>query len=176
MELKNISLIKNKNNLINIGLIVLALIIAKNIYSGQGGKIEKLRANKTMELKKNALIGDIGRLEKRIDAYKKVLYKRDTSSIINSITQIAGNSQIKITSVKPEEEKEYAAYNQISVKVSIVAADYHKIGDFISKLENAPDFYIIEEFSIRPLIEKSEAREADRLSADLRVIAIIFKG
>lgn len=176
MELKNISFIKNKNNLINIGLIILSLIIAKNIYSGQVKTIEKQKTNKDIELKKNVLINDISRFEKRINAYKKVLYKRDTTSIINSITQIASSSQIKVTSVKPEREKEYAVYNEISIRLSIVASDYHKIGGFISKLENAPELYRIDSISIRALGQTSSISGEDRLSVDLTVTAVMFKG
>jgi len=176
MELKKISLLKNTNNLINIGLIILSLIIAKNIYTSQVKKIDALKADRGVELKKNALINDISGVEKRISSYKNVLPERDASSIINSVTQIASSSQIKVISVKPEEGREYTAYNEISIKLSIVAPDYHKIGDFISRLENAPELYIINNFFIRPLTQTLESSDADRLSAELTVIAIIFKG
>lgn len=169
-------IIKNTNNLINIGLIILSLIIGKNIYTSQVKKIDTLKADRDVELKKNALINDISEVQKKINSYKKVLPKRDASSIINSVTQIANSSQIKVISVNPEEEREYAAYNEISIRLSIVAPNYHKLGDFISRLENAPELYIINNFSIRPLAQTLESGDADKLSAELTVIAIIFKG
>ena len=86
MEANYSLILKNRNKLINFGLIVLALIIAKNIYGYQIKKVNTLKAKKETELKKNALINNISGLEKRIEVYKKVFYKRDTSSIINNIT------------------------------------------------------------------------------------------
>jgi hypothetical protein len=175
MKLQIVTLIKNKNNLINIGVLILALIIAKNIYSHQIKKIDVLKNDKNTELKKSALINDISLMEKRINAYKIFFYKKDPSTMINNITRIAGESQIKITSVRPEGEKEHIAYNKISARFNMVAPDYHRLGSFISKLESAPEHYIIDYFLISVLSPVTGKGNIDRLSAELTVNAIIFK-
>lgn len=174
MNIKNISFTKDKSKLINIGLIILALIIAKNIYSSQTAKINMLKADKETELKKASLIGDIGKIEEKIQAYKQVLYKRDVSSVINDISEMANSAQIKIISVVPQQEREYAAYSEISVRLNIFAAGYHRIGDFISRLENSSGFYIIENLTVQPT-SSQYTDSLDKLSVDMSVIAVIFK-
>jgi Tfp pilus assembly protein PilO len=180
MDLKNIklnkvSLPKDKSTLIHVGMIILALIIARNIYGIQVKRAATLEHNKDVEIKKNELAKDINKAEKRINAYRKVLAEKDTNALINSLTQMAARSAIKVTSVRPEGEREYDAYNKITIRLNILARDYHKIGQFISTLENAPELYIIEYLAIKPLTQAGENADNDRLSADLSATAIIPK-
>lgn len=178
LELKDLSFLKNRNSLINIGLIVFALIIAKNIYTGQIKKVELLKTKRETELKKNVLIDDISTVEKRINAYKKLLYERDTSSVINTITQLAENSEVKILSVRPEAEIKHNAYSEIPITLNILVKDYHQIGGFISKLESAGEVYIIKDFQIEPNTQAAKigSNNVDRLFVNLKLITIIFKG
>lgn len=176
MDLKNIKFFKNRDSLVNIGIIVFALIIAKNIYTSQVKAIDVLKVRKDAELKKNAVISDLKGIEKTLSAYKKTFPERDTSSVINNITRLAGTSQIKIASIKPERMSEFDAYNKISVKLSIEAADYHKIGDFVSRLENSSQFYIIDSVYIISIDFSQEENKKNKLNAELLVSSIIFKG
>jgi Tfp pilus assembly protein PilO len=174
MDIKNISLFNDKAKLINIGLVILSLIIAKNIYGSQMAKIKALKDNQNTEIKKNSLIGDIGMLEKKIQAYKQVLYKRDASAVISDISEMANSAQIKITSITPDKDREYAAYGEMSVRLTALAPDYHRIGDFISRLENSSGFYTIESLSMQPTSNRN-MDSPDKLSFDMSVTAVIFK-
>jgi len=180
INILNISLNRSKNLFVNIGLIILALLIAKNIYGKQVKQIADLKNNKETELKKNALINDIGGAEKRINAFQAGLHQRDTSAIINSITQIASSAGVEIASVRPEQEREFEAYNKISVRLSAVAANYHVIGNFISKLENAAQLYIIDYITITSYsptqMGTGEIAGSERLACELIVTAVVFKG
>jgi len=173
MNLKNVSLFSDKSKLLNIGLVILSLVISKNIYSSQMVKINAVRNNQGREVKKNSLIADISALERKIQAYKQVLYKRDAPAIISDISEMASSAQIKISSITPDKDREYPAYSEMSVKLTATAPDYHRIGDFVSRLENSTGFYTIETLNIASVGQAPAA--ADKLSFEMSIIAVIFK-
>ena len=174
MDIKNTAFFHDKAKLINVGLVILSLIIAKNIYGKQMAKINALKDNQNKEIKKNSLIADIGTIEKKIQVYKQALYKRDASMVINDISEMANSAQIKITSITPDKDREYAAYGEMSVRLTAMAADYHWIGDFISRLENSSGFYTIESLSLQPTSGQN-IDLLDKLSFDMSVAAVVFK-
>lgn len=140
---------KNIKKLLNIGIIILALIIASNIYKQQGRQIETLKSKNDLEEKKNTVIESIGKKEKTISAYKNLLVKRDASSVINTVGNIAKGSEVKIMSIKPGQEQRLADYVKMPFDLTVTAPDYHAIGNFISRLESYQDVYIVEAIGIR---------------------------
>jgi len=140
---------KHKNKILNIVVIILALIIAGNIYKKQLKETELLKREKDGEIKKNTLLNNITQLEKRINAYKNLLAKRDTGLVINTISNIAKESGVKITSLKPGYEQRYPEYIKFGFDLMIATASYHTLGTFISAVESLRDVYMIDSLDIR---------------------------
>ncbi|MCM8795762.1 MAG: type 4a pilus biogenesis protein PilO [Candidatus Omnitrophica bacterium] len=177
---------KYKNQLVNIFIIILGLIVASNIYKTQDKIMQTLKTEKEEAVKKSGILGEIKQLEKKINVYKKYLTKKDPLILTNNINNFAQESGVKIISVRPEGEIEYPAYIQYSFSLVISASDYHKIGSFISKLENSVDIYIIESLNIESSnflrsTEQTEARQieagqTEEINATLVLSTIFFKG
>ena len=159
---------KNKNKILNLAVIMVAFIISGNIHKQQTKQIESLKSNNNMETKKNTAIENIGKLEKSINVYKNLLVKKDASSVINTISNIAKESGVKIISVRPVSEKRYPDYIKSPFSLMLSAADYHTLGRFISKIESYRDVYVVEAIEIRFQEQKKE------LTVNLTISSIAF--
>lgn len=159
---------KHKNKILNIGLIILALIITNNIYKKQTKEVDSLKAQINTEQKKNAESISIGESLPEIDLYKKLLNKVDTNLALNTISNLAKDSDIKILSINPEGEKKSQDYVKVPFNLAIVTPDYNSLGQFISKIENYKDVFTVEKVRINPVSQKKE------LNVDLSISSISF--
>lgn len=165
---------KNKNTIINIAVIVVALIIAQKIYGSQMRVVETLKSQKEAEIKKNEVLANIVQSENKINAYKNLINTKEVTSLMNHISDIARDSEVKILSIEPASEIDAGAYINKSFHLSIKTQDYHKIGEFIAKLENSPDIYMINDLNInagRNTINKDK----DNVSAQITVSTMLLK-
>lgn len=172
----NYSLIeKNKNKIINFGVIILVLIIALQFYRSANDRISLLVQQQNNELEKNKVIEDIAALEKKAEAYKRVFVKKDLASIMNIITGIAKDTSVKILSVKPYAEEELNNHLNSSFLITLNAPSYHALGDFISKIENHQDIYLVSEVSINSRVSNSEATGANvDLEVSLKINTVAY--
>ena len=159
---------KNKNKLFNLAVLIIAFIIASNIYKYQTKKLEALKKRSDMEKRKNAVIENISGLEKSIDAYKNFLVKKDASSVINTISNIAKESRIRIISIRPTSEHRYPDYIKLPFDLSFTAPNYHTLAGFISKIETYQDVYVVEAIEIR------SQEQANELAVNLTVSSVAF--
>jgi Tfp pilus assembly protein PilO len=163
----------NKNNLLNIGIIILALIFANNIYKGQRQIVESLKQKGSLELKKNVALGNISHLEKMMNSYGK-FFNKDRSLIISTINNIARESDAKIISIKPQKEINFPVYVQYPFDLVIGVNSYHSLGGFFSKLESYSEVFIVDSVQIRPATEVSREGQESKLNVNLRISAISF--
>ena len=160
-----------KNRVLNIAVIIIALIIAVNIYKSQARAIAALRESKDTELKKNTVLTSLSLSEKDINHYKEVINKKSISSVINKIGNIANEAGVKITSLRPEQEAVKDYYLKYPFALSVKAKTYHEIGRFISKLEAHPDIYMVELIEIKNEAEESQGKG---LVADIKVSTVLL--
>ena len=142
------TLLKNKNKILNFGIIFLLLFIALQIYKYGNQQMNSLAEQKENELKKNKVIENIVVLEKQIGAYSKVFVKKDLGSVMDTMSSIAKANTIKIISIRPISEQAYADYIKSSFLITAQAPNYHSLGDFISQVENYKDIYLVDEVII----------------------------
>lgn len=138
----------DKNKILNFAIIILALFIAFQIYRSAEENINSLIRQKDDQLKKNIILNEISVLEKKIEKYKKAFVKKDLSSVMDTLSDIAKNNSINIISVKPASEEAAGDYVKTSFIITVNAASYHSLGDFISQLESSKDIYIVDELSV----------------------------
>lgn len=159
----------HKNKIVNFAFIIVIVLIAYNfIYKIQLQDIEELKKKKNVEIKKKEVLVSISQLERRINAYKSLLAKRDKDLIIANLGNLAKESKIKIISIKPRPEQRYADYIMLPFDLVVTAADYHTLGWFISKIESHRDIYLIEAANVR-----SETRTGG-LTVNLTLNSIIY--
>lgn len=166
---------RNKNVIINFGIIILALVIALQFYRSTSNKISSLVQQLDNELEKNKVIQEIATLEKKAEAYKKVFVRKDLASIMDVISGIAKNSSVRIVSVKPFSEDALGNYFSSSFLIMLNASSFHSLGDFISKIENHEDIYLVSEVKIDSVATnlESEVSNVD-LNVSLKINTIAY--
>jgi len=167
MELTGLE--KHKNKILNVIIILVVLIVSRNIYRYQFNVKLSLGKKDAVEIKKNKVLENISQLEKRINSYKNLLVKKDPSLIINSISNIAKESGIKIASIKPNPEQAYPEYIKFPFNLALIAPSYHALGKFISRIESLKDVYSIDSLEMKPDIEAKE------LNVNLAMSSIVFR-
>jgi Tfp pilus assembly protein PilO len=159
---------KNKNKVFNIVLIVIALIVASNIYKKQVADINTLKANIEEEEKRNKTLVNIGKLDTKIESYRVLLPKKETSSYMNDINNIARDAGIKIMSIKPSGEETSPDYTKYLYDLTVSSSDYDSLARFINTLEVNKTVYMVDLLDIR----SSSYNKEKELSANLRVSAV----
>ena len=139
---------KNKSMIINVGVILLAIFVAAYLYNMQNQQLATLEENRDEEVKKNEVLESLNRVEKRIANYKKSLSRKDLGSVIGAMTDIAKETGVKVTSVKPGTDQQFADYTKTSFFIVVKVPDYHALGKFISKVENYKDLFLVEDVNI----------------------------
>ncbi|MFA5093445.1 MAG: type 4a pilus biogenesis protein PilO [Candidatus Omnitrophota bacterium] len=162
---------KNKNKILNFGVLAVAFFIAWQIWQGADQKVAVLNQQKADELNKNTAMVEIAGFEKKIDGYKKIFTKKDVGSVMDTISSIAKNCLVKIVSIKPGEEKVYSDYIKSSFMVSISAPGYHALGNFISQIENFKDIYIVDEVNVT----SNTNQAVENLNVNLKISTISYK-
>ncbi len=166
---------RNKNKIINFGVIILALIIAFQFHRSANNQISSLIQQQNNELEKNKIIEGISVLEKKADIYKKVFVKKDLASIMDIISGIAKDSSVKIVSIKPYAEEALNNYINSSFLITLNAPNYHALGNFISKIENHQDIYLVSEININSAVSDQDAVKASEdLEVSLKINTISY--
>jgi len=176
--------LKGRKRVLSIGIILFTLIITLIIYRIQTKKIESLCVDKDTELKKDEVLKEISRSEKTIKLYKNLLSRKDASSVMNTISNIARDSNVKLISIKPGSEENQPLYIRCPFILVIGADSYHAIGKFISSIESQSDIYFVDTISIRSQEESQTSdkeltgvsKPANKLIVNLILSVIAFKG
>jgi hypothetical protein len=140
---------KNKNKIVNIAVLILALLISNNVYKKLSHDSEAIRKKKDTEAKKNEVLVEINIMERKIDSFGKLLTRKDASTAMNAVGNIAKETGIKIVSIKPEPEQKFPDYTKLLFTLIINADGYHSLGKFISRLESSEDVYVIDSIDMR---------------------------
>lgn len=159
---------KSKNKVFSIALIITSLFIASNIYKKQVADINSLKANIEEEEKKNRTLDNIGKLDAKIESYRRLLPRKEASSSINDINIIARNAGIKIMSIKPSGEELFSDYTKYIYDLTVSSPDYDSLARFINTLEVNQTVYMVDVLEIH----SSSYNKEKELSADLRVSAV----
>ena len=92
---------KNKNAILNVAILVLALIISIKIYQNQDAQIAALKIQKQSEAENNIVFKNLTQLDNKINTYKRSFKIRNSGEVMNTIGEIAKSSGLKIDSIRP---------------------------------------------------------------------------
>lgn len=149
-------------------------MIATNIYKGQTNRLKSLAELRDIEIRKNEEISKIKQTERVLQAYQKVLKKKDLNIAINTINNIAQGSNIVINSLKPVKEEAGAVYIRFPFELSVASGSYHNIAKFINKIEGHSDIYFVDRLHIKSAMDSSGA--AQKLSASIILSTVESRG
>lgn len=164
---------KNKVKIVNIGIIIIALIIANKIYQAQDRQLAQLKQLKEAEMKKSQVLDEVLSLDKKLTAYRGLLTKQGQAGAIDNITNIARSSGLEIISLRPMQEMLSGVYVKSPYEIELSAESFHQIGRFISKIESNPVVYIVDNISITSMASQRKG-DPQKLTAKLRVSNIYF--
>ena len=107
----------------------------------------------------------IKELRSRLSSYnKRFSTQQQISSLLQELSDIAKNSGVKITSVKPhsavtqaQQGTATAVYKKFPISITATCG-YHQLGIFLNNLENADTFMRIADISITADTNKSSER------------------
>jgi Tfp pilus assembly protein PilO len=166
---------RNKNLIVNIAVVIVALFIAWHLHQSANQKIGLLVQQQGSELEKNKIVEEISALEQKSENYKNTFVKRDLSEIMDILTQVAKNSSVKILSVKPFAEEPNENYYNSSFLITLKEVSYHALGDFISKVENHKDIYLVSEINISSVSSQPSApSDRNELGVILKINTISY--
>ncbi len=165
---------RNKSTIVNIGLIILAVVVALNLYNSTNHRLESLEQQKQSELEKNKISQDILALEKKTEIYKNIFVKKDLGSVMDVISGIAKNTAIKIVSIKPSGDEVDEQYIKSAFLITLNAPSYHALGDFISKVENNEAIYLVSEINIIASGENSKSEADVGLEVSFKINTIAY--
>ncbi len=164
---------KNKVKIVNAGVILLAIFGALYLFSMQNQQIATLEESKSEEMRKSEVIESLTRVEKRINSYKQTFNRKDLGSVIGAMTDISKDTRVKIISVKPGNEQQFPEYIKTSFLIVVRVADYHALGQFISKVENYKDLFIVEDINITASGNTKSDKKTERdLDISLKISTI----
>lgn len=151
-------LLKRTDIAVAVIIVTLGVVISVSLYNMRMRKITTLKNNIKEEKEKNDLLVVLNKLEGSLNAYRMRLKKKDASVLINKITDLSRQSNIRINSLTPVQTQERDIFVKVPISVSLEGT-YHQLGNFISALENSADFLRVESLSISVSGRTSEDTE-----------------
>ena len=153
------TMVKNKNKIFNILFLLFSLFVAGQIYGKQLKRRDLLVERKDLESKKNVILDGISNTDKRIESYKSLLERDDPSKVISIVSNIANQTEVKIISIKPDQQQRLSEYVKIPYRMELITASYHNLGYFLSRLESHGSVFMVDAIEVRK----------EGLSKDLKV-------
>ena len=111
-------------------------------------------------------------MEKRITSYKQTFNRKDLGAVIGAMTDISRDTRVKVISVKPGSEQQFPDYTKTSFLIVVRVADYHALGQFISKVENYKDLFLVEDVNIATASIQSDKKAEKDLDINLKISTI----
>ena len=160
---------KYRNAIINASVVILSLVIAFNIYKAHVATALSLKAQISEEMKKNSELEKINLMERKISSYKRLLVKRDASAIMNDISAMAREADIKVISIKPSQGEAGADYLKDNFDVIVSAPYYNAVGKFVYLVESHNNLYMVDILDIN---NKAETGTVG-LTVNLRISSVV---
>jgi Tfp pilus assembly protein PilO len=134
--------IKNRKQVVMIAPVVAGLFLGMLlVVQPSMTRLAYLKAEKGGLSQKENTFNNIVMLEKKLSDYRQRLSRiLDKAKFVEELNAIAGQSQLTVLSVVPEEEKTTAVYlKEIDVRID-AEGNYHQVGDFVSRVESLKQF------------------------------------
>ncbi len=170
------SFFKNKDNVVIVVMIAIAIFIANDIYKKQIVKYSDIRTQINSEFERSKTIDRIIALNEDIKKAKQKSWSTlDINVIIDEINKIGIDTKMKIRGISPAGKIDEKNYVLIPLVISCEAS-YKNLILFCKRLENYPMYFIITSLSAHPLEDVSGSGGKELLlSLNIMVSALYLK-
>lgn len=189
-SLKNLNILKyaDKKTLQKSGILIVVILIFVMIFLMPAVKNNKKLREKCVEVENNIIrtikkIEDLPQLERQKDDTEqyvkevmgRLLEVRDKTQLIGDVSDIAKQTEVTITSMKPYPyehalPESFLTYMKPLSYELLLECGYHQFGTFINKLENYDIILNVDEFHIEP---KEDDEKTHRIKLILSTYAKI---
>ena len=170
-----ISFLKQRDNVVIAGILIIFLILTRATYKQQMAKRERLTNAIQTEEEKNASMGNIVALNEKIKKYKARSWNTgDINVIIQKIYNIGLETPVKIKNISPIGKKEEKNYILIPLNVNFQGL-YKDVLKFTKKIENYPMMLRVTELTISPRYRAKQGSETQLQDIAVIVEAVYLK-
>lgn len=128
------SLFKKQKVVLPFITFVVTLLIGINVYKAQMVKLELVKQETEEENKVGELIKLIKTQDDRFSVYKKIYSLKDPDFIMQEISKLADDSDVRLLSLTPSAIGKSAIFQFLPFSMRIQGS-YHRIGKFVEKIE-----------------------------------------
>lgn len=142
-------ILKKKELLLSLGIILAGLFGAKYIFQKQQDKIRNINKGIAIEQQKLTLSKELFALHNKLIQISAPYLQKDTSFAVDKLKEILSRYGARIVSVGIEKEAPAELYQLTRYRL-FLQAGYHSLGKFMSVIESLPEIIKIEEVSLAP--------------------------
>ena len=174
-ELDVKQLLNNKTLIINILIIVVAVVVAQNVFKRQTAQFKELQAVYAAEEELSRQAAELVGLEQKIRSTEaKFRISKSPSAVRNSITSILESSAVTISSLSPAATVAKNVYAQYPISVEMQGS-FHALGKFIGAVENADPMLYVQNLQAVDIGPDPKNTENDLLKITVKMWGIALK-
>jgi len=174
---------KKKAIIIAAAITLVTFLICSNIIKLHARKGNNIRQKVEDQSQRIALRTDIEKIEKIQQEYGKYFYDIiDQQALRSIISDLAGEADISIVSIKPLNRQRIGSVLKESLDISL-SCTYNQLGIFISKIENLKNITKIESLLIKGISDfksqagRGEQEDKEVMESDAKVsVSIVVTG
>lgn len=158
-----------QNHSAGIALVVISLMLARNNFVGQTQAISMITKKIEVEKKRNDELLRLEKAKKLSESTRQMINRKNLSMVINHINDFAKETLVTVVSIRPQTEKDMGDYIVYPYDISLSADGYHAVSEFISRVENSQDIFIIDDVTIKPDTQNESSGKNARLVVGMRI-------
>lgn len=142
---------RNKMALLSIAIFLVACLIGYNfIYKPGTKKDSQIRLEISTQEEVNRLLSEIQQFQQKVQSlHERQAAEHNTDWLLTNITKIAKECEVKISSIQPKSSIPRDRYVIIICQAS-AESTYHRLGEFISRLESSKEFIKVDSLNLKP--------------------------
>ncbi len=167
--------LKNKNNLVIVGVIIVSLFVAKRANDMHTQRCNQLTEQIKTEEEKGTTLERIVVLNEKLKKLRERSWEAtDFEAVVQRVSSLAQASNVKIFSLMPGDKKDNDTY--ISVAFSLTGeATFRNYMKFLKALENEKKLLRLKDMTLAPQGQQNSSNEDVPLSINISGEAIYFK-
>lgn len=119
-----------------------------HVYLQEQQEVSKLREQLTEQQQTQELRSQVALSLEQIERFRKRLpTEPETEWLVREVGRLAEEAGVHLTSIVPQSPKKLEEFTHLAVALQF-AASYHRLGKFISILENSPAFLKVEALEV----------------------------
>jgi len=134
-----LTLLKRKDLLGNVIIVIIALFVTSQIVVGRNKKLAEVKSEIFSLEGKMTAVSSLEQADKDFKDFVATLPQgpKDINSIVSKLNEFATKNEIQISTFSPSGQTTNEFYDLVKIRISIVAKSFENIGYFIYDIENS---------------------------------------